>query len=58
MDDLYTCANIIVKDPGDSDLPKSIFLPDVKKNQVNCQVRRVMILPKKKVKATPKRKKK
>ena len=57
MDDLYSCANIIVKDPGDSELPKSIFLPDVKNNQVNCQVRRIMILPKKKEKKAPKRKK-
>ena len=57
MDDLYTCANIILKDPGESALPNSGFLPEVKNNQVNCQNRRVMILPKKKEKAAPQRKK-
>ena len=57
MDELYNCANIIIKDPEDIDLPKSDFLPEVKNNQVNCQDRRIMILPKKKEKAPQKRKK-
>ena len=57
MDELYNCANIIIKDPEDIDLPKSDFLPEVKNNQVNCQDRRIMILPKKKEKAAQKRKK-
>ena len=57
MDDLYNCANIILKDPGESTLPSSAFLPEIKNNQVNCQNRRVMILPKKKEKKAPQRKK-
>ena len=56
MDDLYFCANIVIKDTGDSGLPNSAFLPDLEKTNVNCQNKRSMVLPKKKEKTTPKRK--
>lgn len=56
MDDLYFCADIEIKGTNSSELPNSEFLPVVEKNNVNCQNKRSMILPKKKEKTTPKRK--
>ena len=50
MDELFACANIEVKDPGNSDLPTAKFLPVVEKKNINCQARRIMVLPQKKKK--------
>ena len=57
MNELYSCANIIIKDPGKTKLPTSDYLPNAEKIKVNCQDKRIMILPKKKEKSTSKRKK-
>ena len=57
MDELFACANIEVKDPEKSGLPTSTSLPVVKKKNVNCQARRIMVLPQKKKKKKKRRKK-
>ena len=48
MDELFACANIEIKDPENSGLPESSSLPVVKKDNINCQARRMMVLPQKK----------
>ena len=48
MDELYACAHVEIKDPGTSGLPALSALPEVEKENVNCQARRVMVLPQKK----------
>ena len=50
MSELYACANIEIKDPGASGLPDVLPLPEVKAENVNCQARRVMVIPQKKKK--------
>ncbi len=50
MDELYACALVEIKDPGTSGLPALSVLPEVEKENVNCQARRVMVLPQKKKK--------
>ena len=50
MSELYACANIEIKDPGVSGLPEALSLPAVKAENVNCQARRIMVLPQKKTK--------
>ena len=50
MDELFACANIEIKDPENSGLPESASLPVVKKDNINCQARRMMVLPQKKKK--------
>ena len=50
MSELYTCANIEIKDPGASGLPDTLSLPEVKAENVNCQARRFMVIPQKKKK--------
>jgi hypothetical protein len=50
MDELYACAHVEIKDPGTSGLPALSVLPEVEKENVNCQARRVMVLPQKKKK--------
>ena len=50
IDELYACAHIDIKDPGTSGLPTLSVLPEVEKGNVNCQARRVMVLPQKKKK--------
>ena len=50
MNELYACANVEIKDPGTSGLPDLSSLPEVEKENINCQARRVMVLPKKKKK--------
>ena len=50
MDELYACANIEIKEPGTSGLPTLSSLPKAEKGNVNCQARRVMVLPQKKKK--------
>ena len=55
MDELFACANIEIKDPGKSGLPLSTALPLVDKVNINCQTRRMMVLPKKKEKKKAKR---
>ena len=57
MDELFACANIEVKDPEKSGLPTSTSLPVVKKKNVNCQARRIMVLPQKKKKKKKRREK-
>ena len=57
MDELYACANIEIKNPETSGLPSTIALPVVvDKNNINCQARRIMVLPQKKKKQKAKRK--
>jgi parvulin-like peptidyl-prolyl isomerase len=55
MDELFACANIEMKDPESSGLPTSTALPVVVKENINCQARRMMVLPQKKVKKKSKR---
>ena len=50
MSELYACAHVEIKDPGTSGLPALSALPEVEKGNVNCQARRVMVLPQKKKK--------
>ena len=50
MNELYACANIEIKDPGASGLPDALSLPEVKAENVNCQARRLMVIPQKKKK--------
>ena len=50
MSELYACANIEIKDPGASGLPDVLSLPEVKAENVNCQARRLMVIPQKKKK--------
>ena len=50
MDELYACANVEIKDVGTSGLPNISSLPKVERENVNCQSRRVMLLPEKKKK--------
>ena len=50
MNELYACANIQIKDPGASGLPDALSLPEVKAENVNCQARRLMVIPQKKKK--------
>jgi len=50
MDELYACAYVEIKDPGTSGLPAHSVLPEVEKENVNCQARRLMVLPQKKKK--------
>ena len=50
MNELYACANIEIKDPGSTGLPVSSSLPKVEKKNINCQARRVMVIPQKKKK--------
>ena len=50
MEELYACAHVEIKDPGTSGLPALSVLPEVQKGAVNCQARRVMVLPQKKKK--------
>ena len=50
MDELYACAHIEIMAPGTSGLPALSALPEVEKGNVNCQARRVMVLPQKKKK--------
>jgi len=50
MSELYACANIEIKDPGASGLPDALSLPEVKAENVNCQARRLMVIPQKKKK--------
>lgn len=56
MDDLLACANIKIKDPGISGLPSLDFLPTLEKRKINCQDRRIMVLPQKKKKNKSNRK--
>ena len=48
MDELYACAHVEIRDPGTSGLPTLSELPEVEKETINCQARRVMVLPQKK----------
>ncbi|MBC8258872.1 MAG: peptidylprolyl isomerase [SAR324 cluster bacterium] len=50
MDELYACANIEIKDPESSGLPDSLALPVIEQGDINCQARRVMVIPQKKKK--------
>lgn len=50
MNEMYACANIEIKDPGSSGLPGALSLPEVELENVNCQARRVMVIPQKKKK--------
>ena len=50
ISELYACANIEIKNPGVSGLPKVLPLPEVKAENVNCQARRLMVIPQKKKK--------
>ena len=50
MNELYACANIEIKDPGSTGLPVSSSLPKVEEKNINCQARRVMVIPQKKKK--------
>ena len=50
MNGLYACDHVEIKDPGTSGLPALSALPEVEKGNVNCQARRVMVLPQKKKK--------
>ena len=50
MNELYACANIEIKDPGTSGLPDVVPLPEVNAENVNCQARRLMVIPQKKKK--------
>ena len=56
MDELFACANIEIKDPENSGLPASSSLPVVEKENINCQARRMMVLPQKKKKKKAQRK--
>ena len=56
MDELFACANIEIKDPENSGLPASSSLPVVEKENINCQARRMMVLPQKKKKKKVQRK--
>ena len=56
MDELFACANIEIIDPGNSGLPASSSLPVVDKENINCQARRMMVLPQKKKKKKAQRK--
>ena len=56
MDELFACANIEIKDPENSGLPASSSLPVVEKDNINCQARRMMVLPQKKKKKKVQRK--
>ncbi len=50
MNEMYACAHIEIKDPGSSGLPGALALPEVELENVNCQARRVMVIPQKKKK--------
>jgi parvulin-like peptidyl-prolyl isomerase len=50
LDELLAGAPVAIKDPGTSGLPALSVLPEVEKENVNCQARRVMVLPQKKKK--------
>ena len=50
LNELYACANIEIKDPGSSGLPDILPLPEVNVENVNCQARRLMVIPQKKKK--------
>ena len=50
INELYACANIEIKDPGASGLPDVLPSPEVKADSVNCQARRLMVIPQKKKK--------
>tara|TARA_B100000579_G_scaffold430246_1_gene443303 strand:+ start:185 stop:1255 length:1071 start_codon:yes stop_codon:yes gene_type:complete len=50
MSELYACADVEIKDPGDSGLPNVLPSPEVKVENVNCQARRLMVIPQKKKK--------
>jgi len=50
LSELYVCANIEIKNPGVSGLPEVLPLPEVKIENVNCQARRLMVIPQKKKK--------
>ena len=50
ISELYACANIEIKDPGDSGLPDVLPSSEVKTEDVNCQARRLMVIPQKKKK--------
>ena len=50
ISELYACANIEIKNPGVSGLPGVLPLPEVKAENVNCQARRLMVIPQKKKK--------
>lgn len=56
MDELFACANIEMIDPANSGLPASSSLPVVDKEDINCQARRMMVLPQKKKKKKAQRK--
>lgn len=57
MNELYACANIEIKDPGSTGLPISSSLPKVEEKNINCQARRVMVIPQKKKKEKKKKRK-
>ncbi len=50
MSELYACANIEIKNPGASGLPEVLPMPEVNVENVNCQARRLMVIPQKKKK--------
>ena len=50
INELFACANIEIKDPGASGLPDALLLPEVKTENINCQARRLMVIPQKKKK--------
>jgi len=47
LNDLLSCSDIKILDPGNSGLPNSNYLPVSKKREINCLDRRTMILPQK-----------
>ena len=50
MEELYACADIEIKDPGNSGLPDALSLPQANSENVNCEARRLMVIPQKKKK--------